>query len=377
MAGSLDPSAETGRPDARAVRVRRFAWLLDAAIMLAVTAIALLIGEGLVRWLHGDRIVLFPRNHAAAVYGDYTLRSMTPNSVFWHESIDGRWRFQTNNAGFRDARDYLHAKPAGVLRVLVLGDSHTAGFEVHQDETYSAMLGRKLRSMGIVAEVLNAGVSGLGTAEQLAFFEQEGWKYSPDVVVVGFFGNDFTDNIRSSLFRLEGGGLVATGKVYAPAVGVIRLVNAIPGLKWASENSYLYSLAFNTVWELVKSRAARTSRSEEAVRTGAVTNDEMALASALLQRLAAFAHAKGAKVILADVPEVAADREPRSSLSPEFRARVAASFDKTLWQEAWLAGRLQGQSAHLPNGHRHINADSHRRLAEGLADVIDRWRVRQ
>jgi lysophospholipase L1-like esterase len=362
------PTPSDGTPSDAAPAAGK--WWVDVLVFAVVTALSLLAGEWAVRWTLGDGIVLFPRNHAEVRYGDYRLRRMTPDSEFWHTSKDGSWRFRTNNAGFRDDEPYRHAKPPGTFRVLVLGDSHTAGFEVHQGETYSAVLRDRLRARGLRAEVLNAGVSGLGTAEQLAFLEQEGWKYAPDVVVLGFFGNDFSDNVRSGLFRLEGGKVVEAGKEYAPAVGIIRAVNAVPGLKWASENSYLYSLAFNTVWELAKRRSASEARGEEAVRTGAVTADEQALTRALLARLAAFAHAKGAKVVLADIPEVGEGGRPRSSLPPSLRAGVAGAFDATLWSEDWLADLPAGARAHVPNGHRHIDAAAHARLARAIERTL-------
>src|SRR5262245_56983676 len=110
------------------------------ALALLSIAIGLLIVELAFRWRLGHEIVLFPRNHAEARYGTYTLRTMTPNLVFWHQSIDGQWRFTTNNKGFRDSKDYTHEKPASTFRVLLLGDSNTAGFEIDQDQTYASVL---------------------------------------------------------------------------------------------------------------------------------------------------------------------------------------------------------------------------------------------
>ena len=52
------------------------------------------------------------------------------------------------------------------------------------------------------AEAINAGVSGFGTAEALAFLENEG-HYRPDVVVLGFYANDFEDNLKAGLFALD------------------------------------------------------------------------------------------------------------------------------------------------------------------------------
>ena len=93
-----------------------------------------------------EKIVLFPRYHSDANYGEFTLRRLRPNTTFWHTSIDGNWKFVTNAQGFRDERDFSYAKPPGRLRVLTLGDSHTEGFEVRQTQTYSAVMERFLRA---------------------------------------------------------------------------------------------------------------------------------------------------------------------------------------------------------------------------------------
>jgi hypothetical protein len=79
-------------------------------------------------------------------------------------------------------------KPSGVFRVIALGDSTTEGFEVAQNDTYTAVLERYLKKYGVNAEVFNTRTSGFGTAEELLYLENEGIKYNPDAVVLGFFG---------------------------------------------------------------------------------------------------------------------------------------------------------------------------------------------
>ena len=117
-------------------------------VVLVAFVVSGLGAEFAVRYTIADRIVLFPRNHSAVQYGDFTLRRMQPNLVFWHQSIDGKWRFKTNNAGFRDDKPYNYKKANGELRVLVLGDSHTEGFEVQQDETFSKRFETLLAGQG-------------------------------------------------------------------------------------------------------------------------------------------------------------------------------------------------------------------------------------
>src|SRR5262245_61750664 len=274
-------------------------WLGNLVLVVGATLVALLAIEFAFRLFLGHTIVLFPRNHAAAQYGEYTLRSMTPNAVFWHRSIDGQWRFKTNNKGFRDDKDYAYAKPTGTLRVLLLGDSHTAGFEVDQDKTYASVLERSLAERGVRAEVLNTGISGFGTAEELAYLENEGLRYAPDVIVVAFFANDFSDSARAGLYRLVDGKLEVASRQHAPAVGIISLTLAQPGLKWLGENSYAYSYAFNAVWDLFKSisvrRAATASAGgpEYAVPVGEVGANDEALVVALLQRIGDLGRREG------------------------------------------------------------------------------------
>ena len=365
---------------------KKSGWLGNLALLIGSTAAALLVIEFAFRVVLGHTIVLFPRNHAAAHYGSYVLRTMTPNTSFWHQSIDGQWRFKTNNKGFRDDKDYAYEKPDGTLRVLLLGDSHTAGFEVAQQEVYAKILEDALRKRGIRAEVLNTGVSGFGNAEQLAYLENEGLRYRPDVVVVAFFGNDYSDNARAGLFRLVGGKLQESSRHFAPAVDIIRLTQAIPGLTWLGENSYAYSYLFNAVWDWVKAWStanaqadiaktdtpAGAARHEYAVQVGEVSAGEEALAIALLERIAEVGRRNGIYTVLADIPNAVGSgpQGTSPSLTEATRKAVLPSFSRVLDPEQYLGGRPAGQLVHVPHGHRHINAFAHRRLGEALADLI-------
>jgi hypothetical protein len=105
-----------------------------------------------------------------------------------------------NSTGLRD-EEIPYARPLGGRRILVLGDSFVAGAHVSLEQTMSKQLQRLLREpdrLGPI-EVVNAGVAGYGQAQEYLFFETEGYKYWPDlVVVVVFLGNDLIDNIRDS-----------------------------------------------------------------------------------------------------------------------------------------------------------------------------------
>jgi hypothetical protein len=274
--------------------------LANGALMLVFLCAALALGEAVVRLLFKDKehALLFPRYHTDYRYGEYRLRGIRPSAEFWHTSVDGSWRFRTNSQGFRNERDVAYTKVSGTVRILAIGDSMTQGYEVRQEYTFSAVAERYLHYRGLRAEVLNAGVSGYGTAEALAFLENEGYKYHPDVVVLGFFANDFEDNLRAGLFELDSSGTLVPRKYeYLPGVSIQNLIYRIPGVRWLSENSYFYSLVFNGVWMYFKNRAAELAKSSDERHAPASTFEyavpkkaslseyDVALAVALIDRM--------------------------------------------------------------------------------------------
>jgi hypothetical protein len=348
--------------------------LVSLALVAISTLLALGLGELAVRALYKDQTVMFPRYHTDYRYGAYTLRGIRPNARFRHTSVDGSWEFVTNSKGLRDRREFAYEKPSGTLRVLSLGDSHTQGYEVRQDATYSAVLERYLVRHGVRAQVLNAGVSGFSTAEALAFLENEGYKYEPDVVVLGFYANDFEDNLKAGLFALKGDELVARKHEHLPGVHVQNLVYSLPGVRWLSENSYFYSLLFNGVWLYFKSTlrahaveqaathsaSAHPSGLEYAVATKAdYSGYEVALALALIERMQRFCREHGMRLIVVDIPRPAGPYELRESLPASAVQRVGGAPPELIDSRA-LLGEVDGVAEmHLPGGHRHISELTH------------------
>jgi len=103
----------------------------------------------------------------------------------------GKGKFvNSNNKGLRGPTDYEYARTPGKQRILVLGDSFTFGTDVSDDETYSHYLESALPN----TEVLNLGVQGYGQDQMLLYLEEEGIKYHPDIVILGFA---FMDTYRN------------------------------------------------------------------------------------------------------------------------------------------------------------------------------------
>lgn len=98
-----------------------------------------------------------------------------------------------NARGFRD-REVPDAKPADRIRILVLGDSITWGHGVGQDERFSDHLERRLRAGGVAVDVVNFGIGGYGTDQELLLYRREGRALCPDLTVLGLYENDLREN---------------------------------------------------------------------------------------------------------------------------------------------------------------------------------------
>ncbi|HYN00951.1 MAG TPA: SGNH/GDSL hydrolase family protein [Vicinamibacteria bacterium] len=104
-----------------------------------------------------------------------------------------RDRRPTNSLGYRDVERAL-SKPAGVRRVVSLGDSFAWGVGIEHDDTYARRVERVLnRRPGEHWEVVQLARPGMGTVEQAEQLAEEGFAYEPDVVVLGFVLNDSED----------------------------------------------------------------------------------------------------------------------------------------------------------------------------------------
>jgi GDSL-like Lipase/Acylhydrolase len=99
-----------------------------------------------------------------------------------------------NSLELRDAREYDLARKPNTFRILVLGDSVTFGHgSVH---AYPDLLEGRLKAWRpeVDWQVWNAAVPGYNTSQELAHLLEVGGRFQPDLVIVGFFENDLTDN---------------------------------------------------------------------------------------------------------------------------------------------------------------------------------------
>ncbi len=114
----------------------------------------------------------------------------------WTATTSGR-PLTINAKGLR-GRERPYEKPSGASRLLVLGDSFGWGYGVADDEVFASLLERRLRQENRNWEVLNASVPGWGTDQEYLYLINEGFKFSPDLIVLAFFlYNDPANNASS------------------------------------------------------------------------------------------------------------------------------------------------------------------------------------
>lgn len=123
------------------------------------------------------------------------LKKVADDPVQGHEHAPGKRAFlmgvdvEINSHKLRDY-DYDFVKPAGVKRVLMLGDSLTFGWGVRFEETTAKLLESRLNAKEGKWQVINAGVGNYNTSQEVAYFFNKGYRYQPDVVVLNYFVND-------------------------------------------------------------------------------------------------------------------------------------------------------------------------------------------
>jgi len=141
--------------------------------------------------------------------------------------MDYVWYNERNSWGFRD-REHAYQKPKDTYRILILGDSIAYGQMVEFQDIFPVRLEQKLNeTSGQTVEVINMGLMGWNTVEQLQALIVYGLRFQPDLVVIAFYLNDpqVKDNPRFE-------EIADSERKLLPLTGLDQ---------WLNEKSYFYS----------------------------------------------------------------------------------------------------------------------------------------
>ncbi|MDP7667309.1 MAG: arylesterase [Rhodospirillales bacterium] len=135
---------------------------------------------------------------------------------------------------------------AETVRILVLGDSLTAGYGLDLADTFPVRLERALRDEGLDVAVINAGVSGDTTAGGLA---RLGWALAdrPDIAIVALGGNDALRGLDPTTTRANLDAIVT--RIEAAGVRVL-----LAGMKAPPNLGAEYGRAFEAVFAGIAER---------------------------------------------------------------------------------------------------------------------------
>jgi hypothetical protein len=284
------------------MRLRFRFWMGNLALSIAAAVFALVLAEIGLR-VTGHRMD-FPQMFVEDVHTVYRLkpnvRVRTVNAGYFD------YEYSVNSQGLRAASDVTHPTSGSAQRILFVGDSFTFGVGVDDSATYPARVGARLRQWcDTSVETLNAGVGGFGTSHELSFLQHYGWRFAPDVVVVGFLTSDPEDNSLSGLHRLVDGRLEEIPPSERPGWGLIRAHRHVPGYNWLAEHSTLFNWTRLRIGALAAQRAAAREAAHAPVQADnadARALERWQLTASIFERIRAQADSHGARLVVAIVP---------------------------------------------------------------------------
>lgn len=276
---------------------------------------------------------------------------MQPHLVFEFANPYHGYRatVRTNALGLRGGEVRI-PKLSGVYRILLLGDSMTAGLEVDQEDTFAAVCERRLDGQRRT-EVINAGVRGYNLDNVLGFLQTDGLALEPDLVVYVFTDND-----------------LVTKPEFSPVQGDISRGFSLGGLRGRLIASSHLGYRLELLRQRVFLRRQRDRREDSATRrmlpgglisffTHAPDDPAMPfrLTAGRIEALASLCRAREIPFLLAEAPQ-------RAEIDPQ--------------AQAWLATQLAGRTAPLDfDGERRYLDHVAKRIGVPRVDPIPAFRA--
>jgi|SRR5665213_1226604 len=246
--------------------------------------------------------------------------------------------------------------PEGAERILVLGDSFTFGVGLSEEDTYLARLQNKIDPVFGTNRIalLNAGMSGSGTAEHLAFLEDFGNDIAPRMVLVFVSIDDFNRAHFSPLYRLRSTDGLELDEGTVPTSKLKTLVDS---------EAYNFAIQHVQIAQLIRRAVAGIVVPPAKPPTTEISPDRQRLARALFRRMKAWCDTHRVKLAVINNGWQQYDWLPKL-LSSE----GIAAFDATPQVQSAIA---PDEASYVIQGDGHPNAKGAAVTAEAVWPFIE------
>ena len=295
----------------------------ELVFSLVITLAGLFVLELAARWLMARAT---PEPAVPASIGQFDSRlgwSLKPLASAVSRRTGQPVEYRINSQGLRGP-ETSYEKPAGVFRIVLLGDSRTFGFGVPIEQHYSTLLAGYFDKV----EVINLGTSGYGVDQELLFLEYEGFRYRPDLVIayVAHYSNQrhmYTERFgkQKPRFVLKNGGLTLTNSP-VPSPTAEAQPGSLPKQihRWLADQSVVYRIIVTGALQAIRGTAPTASSTpgeEMSEASEAFVREMLELGAAIVFEMHDASARRGAHfVLVTQVPELhqAALRRPLPSL---------------------------------------------------------------
>jgi lysophospholipase L1-like esterase len=321
-------------------------------------------------------LFLDPIPYTPNLYYHHALQPNFSAEVQWGPT---RYPMRTDSLGMRIADRGAAPSVDAKYRILFLGDSFTEGIGVPYEQSFVALIRKRIREADSGIEVFNGGVASHSPYLYLLhlkdLIERHGARFNEVVVFIDV--SDVEDEISYQNFkpgRLTLNYVVRCIKEYADRYSLVGhvLLNNVAALQPVFDELRFWVRRASAAE--AGPEAQVSTREYYAMRDAWIDNDQIyrswgargvALCRKNLEQLAAYAKSKGMTVSFAIYPW------PRFARHRDNRARRV--FDEMAAEEHWTLVDLYPDIAALPDpGRLYIQGDVHWNAA-GNRFVADAW----
>jgi lysophospholipase L1-like esterase len=347
------------------VKTKSRGFLINFSLLIISILFTFLLSEIALRLMGWTPLYVSPERDRFWKYDSLLGWAHQPGQEGIFETAQFRTFVRINQKGLRD-REHSYERPNDSRRVLVLGDSFAWGYGVEETQRFSQLL-----ETSVDAEVINAGVSGYSTDQELLWFRSEGVKYDPDLVILVFTGNDIGDNNQQLVstiyykpqFVREEGHLILKGYPVPKTSPQGRFIYSV-----SQRSALAYFLVrryfdLSSIYHHVKVKSDNPNSSGSGISS---TGEPFGLTIALLDEIKNITESMGAKFMI-----VATDRwwnDPSGETYPDFIATLQTQGYFVLDVES-KSGFDPGRML-IPND-GHWNAAGHEFVAKKIKDFIE------